>query len=89
MEKNSTHTTAALAILFLATAVMLVGGLAVIPAFEEAQAVNEPIKKRGKVTICHVPPGNPDNAHTVTVSRNALDAHLAHGDYKGPCKDRR
>lgn len=40
-----------------------------------------------KVTICHVPPGNPGNAHTITVSKNALDAHLAHGDYKGPCKE--
>ena len=45
-------------------------------------------KKKGKVTICHVPPGNPDNAHTITVSRNALDAHLDHGGYKGPCKDK-
>lgn len=40
-----------------------------------------------KVTICHVPPGNPDNAHTITVSENALDAHLAHGDYEGPCEN--
>ena len=39
----------------------------------------------GKVTICHVPPGNPDNAHTISVSPNAANAHLAHGDYCGPC----
>jgi hypothetical protein len=39
-----------------------------------------------KVTICHVPPGNPANAHTITVSENAVPAHLAHGDYLGPCK---
>jgi hypothetical protein len=31
----------------------------------------------GKVTICHIPPGNPDNAHTLRVSENAFDAHLA------------
>jgi Tol biopolymer transport system component len=38
-----------------------------------------------KVTICHVPPGNPENAHTITISVSALDAHLAHGDYEGAC----
>ena len=40
----------------------------------------------GKVTICHVPHGNPENAHTTTVSENAVAAHLAHGDYLGECK---
>ena len=40
----------------------------------------------GRVTICHIPPGNPDNAHTITVSMNAVPAHLAHGDYCGPCE---
>ncbi len=40
----------------------------------------------GKVTICHVPPGNPNNAHTISVSTNAADAHLGHGDYCGPCE---
>lgn len=39
-----------------------------------------------RVTLCHVPPGNPANAHTITVSENAVDAHLAHGDYLGPCE---
>jgi hypothetical protein len=38
-----------------------------------------------KVTICHVPPGNPANAHTLSVSINAVDAHLAHGDLLGEC----
>jgi hypothetical protein len=38
-----------------------------------------------KVDICHVPPGNPANAHTITVSENAVPAHLAHGDYLGAC----
>ena len=39
----------------------------------------------GKVTICHVPPGNPGNAHTISVSPNAVDAHLRHGDHCGEC----
>lgn len=38
-----------------------------------------------KVTICHVPPGNPENAHSITINVNALDAHLAHGDTIGDC----
>ena len=33
-----------------------------------------------KITICHVPPGNPSNCHEITVSLNALQAHLDHGD---------
>lgn len=39
----------------------------------------------GKVTLCHVPPGNPANAHTITVGAPAVKAHLAHGDVLGPC----
>jgi len=38
------------------------------------------------VTICHIPPGNPANAHTITISVNALATHLAHGDYIGSCE---
>ena len=38
-----------------------------------------------KVVICHIPPGNPDNAHAIEVSVDALDAHLAHGDSIGDC----
>ncbi|MCH8880031.1 MAG: hypothetical protein IID34_09125 [Planctomycetes bacterium] len=40
----------------------------------------------GRVAICHVPPGNPNNAHTITVNEDAVPAHLAHGDYCGPCE---
>ena len=39
----------------------------------------------GKVTICHIPPGNPGNAKTITISESALAAHLARGDYLGAC----
>ena len=38
-----------------------------------------------KITICHIPPGDPDNPQTIVISINALDAHLAHGDYEGTC----
>ncbi|MHC4696103.1 MAG: thrombospondin type 3 repeat-containing protein, partial [Planctomycetota bacterium] len=37
------------------------------------------------VELCHIPPGEPENRHTITVGSPAVDAHLAHGDYLGPC----
>jgi hypothetical protein len=40
----------------------------------------------GKVTICHIPPGNPENAHEITVSVSAVPAHLAHGDRLSTCE---
>ncbi len=42
--------------------------------------------KNNKVVICHFPPGNQDDFHTITVSTNALKAHLAHGDTIGACE---
>lgn len=39
----------------------------------------------GKTVVCHVPPGNPGNAHTIIVGDPAVPAHLAHGDYLGEC----
>jgi hypothetical protein len=35
------------------------------------------------VTLCHIPPGNPANAHTLTVGAPAVKAHLRHGDHLG------
>jgi hypothetical protein len=37
------------------------------------------------VPICHVPPGNPRNRHTIFVGEAAVPAHLAHGDTEGAC----
>ena len=39
-----------------------------------------------KVEVCHLPPGNKANFHTITISSNALAAHLAHGDYADACE---
>lgn len=39
-----------------------------------------------KVVICHVPPGNPSNAKTISIGEPALSTHLAKGSYKGECK---
>lgn len=39
-----------------------------------------------KVMVCHVPPGNPANAHTLCVGAPAVKAHVQHhGDALGPC----
>ena len=38
-----------------------------------------------KVTICHIPPGNPSQAQTIEVDESAVAAHLAHGDILGAC----
>ena len=39
-----------------------------------------------KTTICHIPPGNPSNAHTLCVGNAAVPAHVAnHGDAIGQC----
>jgi hypothetical protein len=40
----------------------------------------------GKTVICHVPPDNPDNRHTISIGDAAVPAHLAHGDCLGPCE---
>src|SRR5678815_4534756 len=38
-----------------------------------------------RVTVCHLPAGNPGNPQTISVGEAAVHAHLAHGDELGPC----
>src|ERR1700758_5115956 len=38
-----------------------------------------------KTTVCHIPPGNPANEHTICVGNAAVPAHMAHGDVLGSC----
>jgi hypothetical protein len=44
-----------------------------------------PADAKSSVCICHYPPGNPDNAHTICVGAPAVKAHLKHGDTIGEC----
>ena len=65
---------------------LAVGGLgpvasAVSPSGESAAAK----QYADKVTICHHTGSKKNPFRTITVSRNALKAHLKHGDTIGPC----
>ncbi len=62
--------------------------LSLIPILFTMISANGPvaIAQEPKVTICHIPPGNPGNAHTIVVGAAAVDAHLAHGDFIGTCE---
>ncbi|NQT77822.1 MAG: T9SS type A sorting domain-containing protein [Bacteroidetes bacterium] len=42
-------------------------------------------KKMDKVLVCHVPPGNPGNCHTICIAYPAVQAHLDLGSYLGYC----
>jgi hypothetical protein len=42
-------------------------------------------QSREKITICHIPPGNPENAHSIEIDIHAWPAHEAHGDVIGDC----
>jgi hypothetical protein len=46
----------------------------------------EEISEKDRVTVCHLPPGNPEGRHSLVISKNALAAHLAHGDVLGSCE---
>ncbi len=39
-----------------------------------------------QMTICHIPPGNPNNPQQITIPASAWPAHQAHGDTQGPCQ---
>src|SRR3972149_2208278 len=55
---------------------------------DSANLENYPSDYAGKkINVCHFPPGNSDNAHTINISVNAVKVHLAHvGDYLGECE---
>ncbi|HJQ92665.1 MAG TPA: hypothetical protein VJ874_00095 [Candidatus Thermoplasmatota archaeon] len=40
-----------------------------------------------KMTICHMPPGDPSGARTLQVPRSAWSGHQGHGDHQGACTD--
>jgi hypothetical protein len=59
-------------------AFLVLAALVAVPQLAAGQSTD-------KVTICHIPPGNPANAHTIVVGAPAVPAHLEHLDHLGPC----
>lgn len=39
-----------------------------------------------KVDVCHFPPDDLDNFHTIRITENAADSHYNHGDLEGACE---
>ena len=53
---------------------LAVGGLSLSPAMAQPQD--------HKITICHVPPGNPENAHEITIDLHAWEnGHTPHNSH--------
>ena len=64
--------------------ILLLGVILVAFVFTSNTKDNEQANE--KMIICHIPPGNPDNAHAIEISVNAWPAHEAHGDVIGDCE---
>lgn len=71
--KNLLHTSKRGRVLTVLLAIFVVLGMS---SFNSNNTSNS----NDTVTICHVPPGNPGNCHEITISVNALQTHLDHGD---------
>ena len=56
-------------------------------AFAPAMADKPGTVNEDKFEICHIPPGNPDNAHTISIDVDGVEDHIGHGDILGPCED--
>jgi hypothetical protein len=65
----------------LATRTIVILGFALL--------IGSPALAGNKVQVCHVPPGNPENAHEISISENATKAHLRNheGDTLGACPE--
>ena len=73
-------------LLILAMSVLFIGIFWFNSAFAElfcnAPKIPEDALSKGgnKVTICHFPPGNPENYQVITISTSALNTHCDHHD---------
>ena len=66
----------------IALVAVMMGMSAFAPAMADKPG-EEP--NEGKVLVCHIPPGNPDKAHTISISEDDVADHLEHGDFEGDC----
>ncbi|MGQ0795557.1 MAG: hypothetical protein ACT4N5_05155 [Nitrosopumilaceae archaeon] len=73
--------------------VLVTGALTIVlpSAFTDAYAAGNGNgqsnnQEENKTTICHYPPGNPENPQTIDVADSSVQTHLdQHGDYLGEC----
>ncbi len=65
----------------------LAGAIGLLSVLSVQAPIATATSRDHKVAICHVPPGNPSNAHTIEIDYHAVPAHLAHGDYPVRCED--
>jgi len=54
---------------------------------QEEDACDRPCDPQHKTLLCHVPPGDPANTHTICIDNSAVAAHLGNhaGDHIGCC----
>jgi hypothetical protein len=76
-------------IFFAATLLLALHGSepSVAPHLRGEEHEQRALAKSKKVDICHIPPGNPSNFHTINISEKAVQSHLDHGDLEGRCSD--
>ncbi len=63
------------------------GGDSEVPGDNDPPSEPDALECNGEI-VCHLPPGNIDEAVTICVSEvDAVVDHLEHGDYPGVCID--
>jgi hypothetical protein len=67
--------------------ILIVAMVVTIVVVAASSLANTALAQSGnKVTICHIPPGNPANAQTITEGAPSTPGHIRnHGDYLGAC----
>jgi hypothetical protein len=62
-------------------------GEAQLPQSDAEVAANCTLNNPKKIAVCHIPPGNPANWHTICISKHAVKTHEDHhGDHLGACQ---
>lgn len=75
----------ATATLFLVASFLPSLVVAQITDLRERDTCRDLSRARLPVTLCHIPPEAPENAHTIVVNSSAVPPHLDHGDSLGEC----
>ncbi len=83
IEKSSESNALVLLLALFAVVTLIITLSFVMPVTQYAAFANSP--SSDKETICHAPPGNPENQHTITVGASALNGHSKHDDHFGSC----